>query len=423
MSFPFACKWKAPSKQKGFMCLPAGLGAGRGGLNLPSIPDDNASFNDEGTATTGWSASNCTLGVTGSVLRATKTNAAGGGCIASKTLTFTPTNRDYVLYIRARSSAAATNDIAFIWFLNGSKEVSISLNRNHTSGYQAGTVSMNGTTGLFTQNQAVAETGLDLVNIGVDIALQFDSKHSSLIYWARESDGRWKYKARVACNWFDSTTISIVKGSGAPLNSWVEIDWLTLAKPNIISIGDSICAGATLYNPDPALGLTNDESTWMRHAPIYPALRNNLIVNKGVGSQSSTQINARITDATAEGPRVVFLHASTNDEALGISKATRTTNIQNSTNSIVAASAACVLLNAMYGTAASADNTPTPDLRDYMLDWWDNYRPTLTGVFASIDIMQPLLSGGFMNAALTQADGIHPIPAGGYSAIGLRISS
>jgi len=191
----------------------------------------------------------------------------------------------------------------------------------------------------------------------------------------------------------------------------------------VISIGDSICAGATLFNPDPALSLTNNTNSWQYHAQLYGSLRNNLIVNKGVGSNTSAQIAARITaDVLDHEPRVVFLHASSNDEAAAVSLATRTTNIQSAVTAIDGAGAACVLLNAMYGTAAGADNTPSPDLRDYGLNWWTAYMPGLTNVDLAINIMTPILSGGFMDAALTEADGIHPT-AFGYEDIGQFIAA
>lgn len=384
---------------------------------LPAISGNNETFNDEGDSATGWTATGCTLAAASSWLRATKTTAAGTGASASKSITFTPSNSDFILYIRARASAAASGDTSFIWMLNGSKEISISLNRHYSSGYVAGTVSMNGTTGASTQNQAVVATGLDIPGQGVDLALQFDSKRSALICWFRESDGRWKFKGRVACDWFSSTTISLLKGSTAPVNSWVEIDFLTLAKPNLVAIGDSICEGKTLFSPDRSLALTNDESTWMRHAPIYQGLRNNLIVNKGVGSETSSATLARINDAAGVGAKVVFLHASSNDAAQSITQPTRTSNISSMVAAINSAGAEAVLLNAMYGTSGMSGN---PAHRDYMKTWWDTNKESV-GAFSAIDVMQPLLSGGFMGASYTQSDGIHPNPSG-YGLMGALIS-
>jgi lysophospholipase L1-like esterase len=267
----------------------------------------------------------------------------------------------------------------------------------------------------------VASAGsFDYTNNWFEFALQFDFKFSALTLWQRQTDGTWDYKARVACDYFapSPSNIQVLMTTNTPVNSWIEFDYLSICRPNIVVMGDSIAEGKTLFSPDRTLGLTNEESTWMRHASIYTSLRNNIAVNKGVGSQSSTTITGRIAEATDQTPRVVFLHASSNDEALSIPKATRTTNIESAITSIEAAGAECVLLNAMYGTSGSADN---PDLRDYMLDWWNNYAPLLSPApFLSIDIMQAVLSAGYMNASLTQSDGIHPTQGatGGYGLIG-----
>ena len=394
---------------------------------LPLIADDNSTFNDEGTATTGWTTTNATLSVSGSYLRATKT--AAGGANMTKAVNFTPTNRDWLFYGKIRGSSDAAADQSVVWFLNGPKEVSLWLGSTSGGTGEAGTnvigsVSIVGTTTTTTYHRAtVAASGVDYTTQPFEFVLQFDSKFQQLICWIRQSDGRWKFGARVPCNWFSATNVQVLKGGSSAAGTWVEFDYLTLAKPNIVAIGDSICAGANLYNPNPANGLTNDESTWMRHALLYPSLRNNLIVNKGVGSQSSPTIAARMAEATGEGPRVVFLHASSNDAAQSVPQATRTTAIQNSINAVEGAGQACVLLNAVYGTQASPDNQPTPVLRDYMLDWWVNYRPTLTGDAVLLNIMQPIIGGdGFQQAALTQSDGIHPTPAG-YTAIGQFIAS
>lgn len=399
----------------GYVRLTSGAGGGGGSL-LPTIADDNATFNDEGDATAGWTTSNATLSVSGSVLRQTK-NAAGSSSSMAKALSFTPASKDYILYGKAKASYD-TNHIGVIWFLNGSKEVSIWFGSSGANtAYNGGAVSICGTTGASTRNVAIAALGTSYNTTGIEFALHFDSKWNRLNCYFKES-GKWRFKVGVNCDWFSSTEIRVLNTTGTPAGGWVEVDYLTLCKPNIVSIGDSICEGKTLHAPNPALGLTNNTNTWQYHAPIYATLRNNLIVNKGVGAQTSAQIASRMAaDATDHGPRVVFLHASSNDEGAAISKATRSTNIQSSINTVTGAGAECVLLNAMYGTAAGADNTPTPDLRDYMLDWWANYSTSLTGLALRVNIMSPLLSGGFMDASLTEADGIHPT-AFGYQDIG-----
>jgi lysophospholipase L1-like esterase len=386
-------------------------------LRWPTIADDNATFNDEGTSTTGWSTSNATVGVSSGVLRYTKTVAAGTGSSATKSMTFTPSNEDYILFGKARARRG-TNRIGVIWFLNGSQEVSIWFgSADASTSYTDQRVSICGYSGGTRQVIQVA-SGVDYETNFVEFALHYDHKFTTLNCFFKES-GQWVFKGRVTSSFFSATQIQVLSTSASDNGMWVEFDHLTLAQPNIIAIGDSICAGSTLFNPDRTIGLTNDASRWMKYATLYPSLRNNLIVNKGVGSQNSTTLAGRVaTDGTNHGARVVILHASTNDEIVPqVSKADRTTNIQNSINTITGAGANCVLLNALYGTSAANDNQPTPDLRDYMLDWWTNYLPTVTGHALAIDIMQPLLSAGFQNSSLTQVDGLHPTPTG-YQAVG-----
>lgn len=382
----------------------------------PAIADEHATFNDEGGDISGWTPTNATLSVDGSWTRATKSGS--GTLVVSKTLSFTPTGRDYILYGKLRASKASSSDISGVWILNGSKEMSFFVGMNGAHGLVPGAATIRGTTGASTFNDVDVATGLSHDTTPVEFALHFDSKFGQVSCWFREGDGRWKFKARAACDFFNSTTISVVKYSSAPTGSWVEWEYLTLCQPNIIAIGDSICAGATLYNPNRTVNLKNDESSWMRHAPLYPTLRNNLIVNKGVGSQTSAQLLSRIADATAESPRLVLLHASTNDVAGAVSQSARTANIQNSVNACTTAGADVVLLNAMYGTSTEPTN---PGLRDYMKYWWDTYRPGLTGVHGSIDIMKAVLDAGYMNTSLTQSDKLHPTPAG-YQAIGELIA-
>lgn len=386
---------------------------------LPTIADDNAVFNDEGTTTSGWTATNSTMTVVGSTLRSTKVSG-GIGANIKKTISFTGADKDYILYGKMLTSNT-TNHIAVVWFLNGSKEMSLWFGSSTANTDYDGHIGLCGTTGASTRNTVPIIEG-SLMAAPIEFALHFDKKWSRINCFFKQS-GKWRFKARVACDWFSASEISVVHTSNSPANAWAEFDYLTLCKPNVMAIGDSICEGKTLFSPDPSFGLVNNTNTWQYHAPIYGSLRNNLIINKGVGSQSSTQLAARIAaDVTTHEPRVVFIHASSNDENLVVSKATRSTQLQNAVNTVNGAGGKVVLLNSMYGTSAGPDNTPTPDLRDYMKDWWDNYMPSLTGVEEAIDIMAPLNAGNFMNASLTESDGIHPT-ANGYKAIGEMIAS
>lgn len=384
---------------------------------LPAIADENSTFENNGDAT-GWTLTNGTNGASGGWVRLTKTTG-GSSALMSRSVTMPTSNRDFILYGKVRTSYGS--NIGYIWISDGSKYLALVMGANSAeSGGQDGSIVMRGTNSGGSFQRAQIATGWNYETTEVDFALQFDSKFGTSTAWFRENDGRWKFKGRVTHAWFAPTQIMVALGSGSAGGSWIEFDHLIVSRPNIIAIGDSIAAGATLFNPNPSSGLTNDESTWMRHAPLYPSLRNNLIVNRGVGSQTSGDFLSRIaTDVTNHSPRVVVLHASTNDSLLGVSQSTRTSNVQDTIDAVLAASAETVLINAMYGTSSNSNN---PGLRNYMLDWWDNYRPTLTDLYSSIDIMQPLLDSGFMADALTQSDDIHPNTSG-YEDIGQLIAA
>ena len=392
---------------------------------LPPITDENATFIDECDSTSGYTVQGGTLEVTGNGLRLTKTVSGQVG-IASKTIDFTPANRDWIAYFKVRASRignAGSPDVSYIWFAAGTTYFQVVINQSSSTAYSPGSITL-----LYfapTGNKSATTSGLP-TDTGVELAMSYDSKHGQLNLFLRETANGakfWKFLGAVACGWAEATTLEFAKYSTAPVGAWMEVDYVQLCQPNIIAIGDSHCAGATLFNPNRALGLLNPDSTWQRHAALYQHLRNNLIVNKGVGSQTSAMLLARIADATAQGAKVVFLHASSNDVVASIGKAERTANIQATVNAINASGAKCVLLNALYGTQTEAGNLPTPVHRDYMKDWWDTDRVELTGVYLSVDIMQPVITeDGFLNPSLAQADKVH-LTVAGYAAVGAMLTA
>ncbi|MFN3732257.1 SGNH/GDSL hydrolase family protein [Comamonas testosteroni] len=385
---------------------------------LPSIADDNATFNDEGDSTTGWTPTNASLATSSSWLRMTKTSSSGSGAKMSKAVTLPGANKDFIIYGKVRVRSSAANDAGVIWLYDGgSKVAGVWFNYIVNIGTPAGTIQLEGNASGSSQTAVVA-SGLDLQNTGVEFALQYDNKFQTLNIYFKQPDGTWDLKGRVAHAWFSAPNIEMVSVSMAPTGFWMEFDYLTICKPNIVVIGDSIAEGKNLYSPNRSLGLSDYSSTWARYFKGYPSLRNTVIVNKGVGSETSTATLARITDATSLGARVVFLHASSNDQVNGVSQAARTSNTTSMVTAITAASAKAVLLNALYGTSTLAGN---PAHRDYMKSWWDANKDGV-GAFSALDIMEPLQVSDFMNPAYTQSDGIHPKPAG-YALIGAQLSN
>lgn len=397
----------------------AGIGA------MPIIADENSTFNDEGDSTTGWTATGSTMSVSGSYLRATKTAGLGSVCNITKDITFPAANRDFIFYGKIRASAISQYDATVISIYNGTKEIAFWLGFNGNTGaadfgYVVGASMIAGYVGSTRNTAVVAESGLTYNTNAVDFAIQYDSKFGQINCWFREGDGRWKLKARVASDYISHTSINIAKHSNAPTSSWFEFDYLTLCKPNIIAIGDSHCAGSTLFNPNLSLSLSNDESTWMRHSKPYPSLRNNLIVNKGIGGETSAQITARIGEVTRESPRTVFLHASSNDTPSTVTVSARTANIQSSINSINSSGQNVVLLNSLYATSTYSGN---PAYRDYMRSWWNIERRKLNSVSLAVDIMNPVIdASGFVSSANAQPDKVHLTPSA-YSLVGGYITA
>ena len=386
---------------------------------LPALLSENAVFNDEGESAVGWSNVGATLDVvSGTYLRVTR-SASGVPSYMSRPIAATPSGTDFILYGKARAKYTA-NSAGVIWLQAGAQEVSIWFGSADASiAITQGAISIRGTTTAGVSQVAQVASGWDYEQYAVDFALHYDAKWGTLTCWFREWDGRWKFRGRVQCDWIGASSIEVLTTISSAAGSWIEFDHLTLARPNIALLSDSIGAGDTLFSPNPAIGWTNDESTWMRHAALYPGLRNNLVVNKGVGGNTSAQMLARVADVTSTGAQLVFFHASTNDYPQAVGLPTKASQTQSIIDAIATAGGQTVLLNAVYGTRALADN---PGRRDYGRVWWEEYMTTLYGVACAIDIMSPMSDvNQYMDPALCQADGVHPNVLG-YTAIGRYIA-
>lgn len=390
-------------------------------FQLPALVGDNATFNDEGTSTAGWTATNVTLSTPDPTrVRLTKTSSVANGQV-TRTVTFPASNKDWQVFWKGRTDPTAAG-ISALTFKNGTQTVFVAIGTP-----DGGTTNTPGTVSIGQANggsftAASAGTGINYTSQDLDLMVHFDSTYNTANLYFRESSGKWAFKARVSRAYMTPTSLEMTLSATAPIGSVLEFDFVTVAAPNLIALGDSIAAGATLFDPNPALALTNYDSTWQRNAPVYPAVRNNFIANKGVNGNTSAQMLARITDATKHGAKVVFLHASTNDYAAGVTQATHKTNTQAIINAVAASGAATVLLNQIYGNPSTPANLPTPGMRDYGLAAWTVPNLlSLTGVSAFIDIMRPIKdANNFISTANTQPDG-HPNVAG-YTAIGAYIA-
>lgn len=387
---------------------------------LPTIADDNLLNFNEGTATTGWSitSGSGTLSNSSSLVRLTGTSAA----VTADLALVGPTANDFIIMVKA-SAKYTSGQYSTLRFVDGVTTVfDLAFGYNHeTAAAELGTISTYSTPSS-TANNIV--TGINYETTPQEFAIHIDRNFSCVNLFYKLASGKWNFGGSHAYNAAYSSLDVVQIITSAHSGQWLEYDWCGFARPNLIAIGDSICAGHIYFDPDPAhyAGEDSYNGTWMHHAPIYSDLRNNLILNKGVGGEGSSSIQSRMASyVTAHNPRVVFLHASSND--YGVAQATRTTNIQNGASAIVAASAQCVLLNAMHGTSTHSQNAPS-GLRDYMIDWWDNYRPGVTNIALAIDIMHPMKDGSNFESASLCDDTTHPskgASSGGYYAIGSHI--
>jgi lysophospholipase L1-like esterase len=384
----------------------------------PVLNENVPTYDDEGTSTTGWTLTAGSLTQpSASVVRFTQTTA-GVAATAARAITMPVTNKDWVLYTKARAANGTGGKVIQI-VGPGLERTNIGFHINYVTGSSApGVLSIRHTTAAGTNTNAVAATAINATNY-IDLALAFNSKFASLSLFSRQTNGTWKFECQIGATFHGGNLQIVVNQSGTP--AWLDFDWITLVSPNIQSIGDSLTKGATLFSPTIADALNNGDSTWQRWAALYPAIRNNLTINKGVGGNTIGMVEARIqADVLDNIPALVLLGACSNDYGAGTSQADKTTNTQDCINLCATAGVPVVLFNGTYCTAAWASN---PAGGAYYKEWWDDYMPTLTGLEGTIDIMGGLKDpAGYADTVLTQSDNVHPNVVG-YGRMGQWIAA
>ncbi len=380
---------------------------GKGGYlegieELMPLFENNATFNDECTSTTGWNASGATLSIQGGTrLRVTKSGAGEASC--SKICELPDFDSDWIVYGNFRLSSDSGLQAAFT--VGGVHPETLHFNTDTSGSYEAGSLSLQGYAagGSSGDLHKKIATGLNFSAAAFDLALHYDRTFQVLSFYLK-SAGEWVFQGYVLAEPAENFLLTLDILAASPTNSWMEVDYLTVCYPNIVSTGDSICEGQRW---------TNGDVTWQKHCPIWSEVRNNLIVNKGVGGRTSEQIYDNISSATQTRAKLCILHTSTNDYGASVSASTRTTMTQNSITALKAAGMQVVLLNSIYYNSAPA--------LAYMKGWWDSNRLSLTGVDLAVNIMTVLKNTGddYVNTALT-LDGLHP-NAAGNTAIGGQI--
>jgi lysophospholipase L1-like esterase len=387
----------------------------------PVITGDNLLAEINTSSAAGWTLENASTVLTSSANTLILDNNGGGlSGIANRDVSMA-TSGDYIVYaeLSSESVSGAYNTVQIGGVGDGRALISLGYN------WATGSADQNRISAAFRNgaNTLVGIAGpvIDYSLGPVELALLYNNEFSTGTLFVKES-GVWVGYGAVQANDPFRNKIRVYQGGNA--NASLTVHELFVAKPNIVSIGDSITEGATLYAPDYLEGLTNYASTYQGYANIYTNVRNNIIVNKGIGSQNSSQIDGRLASVLADAtPAVVFLQASANDYGAGFTLSQRTVNIQNSITKIVNAGAKVALINAVYPNADAGGIFPAAP--DYYRDWWEIELSSITNANIKIDWMEGsgILSGGtYMDTAFTQADGVHPTPTG-YALLGNYIES
>lgn len=260
--------------------------------------------------------------------------------------------------------------------------------------------------------------GVDTTSSGAEFAIHMDSDRGQLNLWMRDGSA-WKWSGSCPAPKFQIERIRHYTRSGAtaPSGQSVLFSGVVVCRPWAVSIGDSITAGHNLFDPNSThyAGTDNGLSQWQAHCWPFPSIMNSIIVNKGIGSQTTAMVNARISEVHKHGNPVVLLSVQNNDAGSGVSLAQRTANIQSSINACVAAGCTVVLIGAIYPNNQSTSA--------YYKQWRDEQLPLLTGHAGYIEIMDAVADSVTGNISSSYAtDGVHPNVAG-YRLIGEYIST
>lgn len=387
---------------------------------LPSYTPNTPTYTDDLTST-GWSVTDGAISTPSSgVVRLTQSGTTQANAV--RAVTMPVVNRDWIIYGKVRGRKTA-GDTQIIHLRSGSyHRAQVLLNFNaelSPQGSELGTISVryipsNGA--QTTSTKKVAMKFVDTDTEWVEFALHYDSEFSALEVQFRQCGGPWRFGAHVSGAWF-AGDLCVSAQNSTTGGSWIEWSKLELVAPDIMAIRDSGFAGTPGYNPNPSLNRNDGYSAWMNWAHIYPENDNTLIVNRGIGGETSAQTAARVPALMACGPKVVFLGAGGNDFGNGVTQAQRKANIQGMVDGIVNGGAACVLVNGSY-----AGKGYSPGMREYQETSWNEHLNTMTGVSLFIDPMTATEDcSGYVDPAYLHTDNAHYNVAG-YAAVGKYIA-
>lgn len=384
------------------------------GGSLPPLVGMNETFTYEGTDPYRWTVSGPATAVSdGDVMRLTKTDGSGSRAFLRQAVTFPDSHWIVYMRVKTQTGTAAQNRSAQIRFIAAdNKDCAVYFNVNANGIVEPNTIHVQGTEGS-TRNAATMFTGLGTES-WLDLAVKYDAVNRHIELFRRMPNGTWqKGGGRLMVDAIKPAFIEVSSMPVAPLNWWLDLDYISVCKPNLICYGDSIAAGQNEY------GVTrgtqdyhnhrNWAGTWFGKVPLYATNRNNLVLVQGVEGRRTWQYLSQLSEISNSGVKVVFMHASTNDvNDATMTMEKRTSDTQAIIDQLHAVGAQVVLFNSMQGTKAYNDaSSTTVKLRDYTDQWWNTELPKVNGLAQTLDIARLIAKDGYMDPALGASDGLH----------------
>lgn len=386
------------------------------GGNLPVLVGMNETFTYEGGEDHyNWTRSGpVSVAQNTGFIRIAKTDDSGNRAFLRKLVGFPDDHWIVYFRIKTQTGTAAQNRAAQIRFVaSDGKDYTVYFNVNANGIIEPNTIHMQGNEGG-SRNAATMFTGLGTES-WLDLAVKFDAVNRHLELFRRMPNGTWqKGGGRLMVDTIKPVAIELSSMPVAPNGWWLDVDYITVCRPNLISYGDSIAAGQNEYGVTRGTADYNNRrnwaGTWFGQVQLYATNRNNLVLVQGVEGRRTWQYLDSLSEIENSGVKVVFMHASTNDHRdATMTMAKRTADTQAIVDRLHAVGAQVVLFNAMQGTKLYNDSLPAGviKLKAYTDQWWSGELHKVSGLGQVLDIARVISKDGYFDPAIAADDGLH----------------
>lgn len=384
---------------------------------LSEIPDNNAFFNDEFNDNTSWVIGSGSISTDGGIGTLVKNT------LAHKSVLFP--GRDHLLYIKLKNNNITNYFMNITVSSSSSLVYSIFWDYNSSSSSpEMGTMSGMSYALAGVNYTSVFGTNLDFSAYD-EFLIWFDEKTTYLNVYTR-SRSKYEFLGSLILSSSDWDTNKLLNASKIELSTpnviggSTNIDYVSFCQPNFMSIGDSITAGHSYYDPDPAFYVGDDpyNNSYQYYCNLYGYdgnyVRNSFIVDKSDGSESTLDFYDNLmSEVVQNNPILLLLQSSDNDYSwyeLGVK--------EDANQVIVDECRAHGVKVALLSSVVPNDNhSGYPAISDYFTTWNNNGLLNITNV-VSIDFSVAINNvSGVISGAYCESDGIHP-NIYGYEQIG-----